>query len=345
VKPNRPDHLSLLNRLLSLNNIPERNPERMDTGRKQFLNQAIRLRNEKRSLFTNARVGRSNQSQSVFPPLKPRFATALIASLFIFFVLAGSGISLVAAQNSQPGSPIYAAKILREDIQLAFEPNAADRTRLSLQFSQTRADELELLFMEQKTPSEKVLSRYENQVTRTIYNALQQQDDKAVNALFEVWSELRLTDQKMETLSQSASPEILPAINRIRIMLMEQIQLAAQGMENPSQIRSMVEWRYQHRNRELGGYATLTGTGTASNTNTHQPQSTQTPHQNPTWNATRTPMGPGPNPSASPENTPQGPGPNPTAGKTKTPQGPGATPTQKGSNTPHGPGPQGTNAP
>ncbi len=345
MKSRQTDHLTMLKKFQVLKDVMERKPERMETGKKQFLKQAARLRSEKKA---TRKPKLFMAGIPAFPGLhlgKPRFATALITILFILLFLTGGGITLVAAQNSQPGSPIYSAKLLAEDIQLAFEPDAAERSRLSLQFSQSRADELELLFMLQKTPSEKVLSRYENQVTRMMFNALQQPDDKAVKALHKIWAGLQLTDQKMLKLSESASPENLEAINRIRKLLREQIQWAAQGIENPSQIRSMVEWRYTRRNRELGSLATLIGTSTASKTNMHQPQSTLTPRPNPTWNATRTPQGPGPNPSASPENTPQGPGPNPTTEKTKTPQGPGATPTEKGGSTPHGPGPQNTQTP
>jgi hypothetical protein len=341
MKPESKSTGSILRKLNLIAVNPDRKPENHEQGKRAFLHQAALLKSQVSSARSKTERQNHKRGFQLFG-LKPQFATVLIAFLAVIFVFAGSKLTFAAARNSQPGELLYGAKLLDENLSLAFELDAATRSELSLRYSEERMDELNALLEAKTIPSESTLERYQSQIDRAVYLAGQLGDDEAVTALNKIQNALQTHERQLARFEFSNNAGLQNALVRIRNTEQERIQWVKQGIQDPETFREQFQqyYRYQYR------YTVNTGTGTFTMTCTSTQCCGNTQIPGKTANPSQTPMGPGPNATCTPENTPQGPGPNNTPQKTKTPTGPGgSTPTQKVSKTPQGPGPQPTKNP
>ncbi len=83
--------------------------------------------------------------------LKPAWSVLLI----IVTVFASGVLSLHAARDSRPGEALYIAKRISEQTQLALTFNEKQRAKLGIEFASKRAQELNQVLKEEKSPNER----------------------------------------------------------------------------------------------------------------------------------------------------------------------------------------------
>jgi len=91
---------------------------------------------------------------------QPRWAMAAMAVLLVF-VLAGG--SVVAADSSMPGSPLYPVKIATENVRLSLASNETEEAELLTAFADRRVDEIDYVMASGKANAkdvDKLAQRY-----------------------------------------------------------------------------------------------------------------------------------------------------------------------------------------
>ncbi|MBE0684375.1 MAG: hypothetical protein IH585_00075, partial [Anaerolineaceae bacterium] len=99
-------------KLEKLDAIPERNPLRVQSAKKNFMSEMRQLAGE-----TTVSVPRKSWWNQLNIK-KETFSMKLITIATILSLLLGGGITAVAAQDSLPGDLLYPVKTLVEDIEL-----------------------------------------------------------------------------------------------------------------------------------------------------------------------------------------------------------------------------------
>jgi hypothetical protein len=134
-----------------LRSTPERDRQRAEQGKAQFLKDADLI-------FTNApAVGHKSfwfllREKLAFTRVKMSQRTVLASFLAVFalvVLLSGSaGMTVYAAQSALPGDALYGVKTTLEDTRSNLTSSAARQVTLQLQYAQRRLDEIEKLIAE-----------------------------------------------------------------------------------------------------------------------------------------------------------------------------------------------------
>ena len=173
----------LIKKLEILNDFPLRNPEMENSGRMAFLEQAQILKNT----VTNSDIPRHsgwiqnlNNQLLRFRKEHSPMTTALATLFFIASLLFGTGgVTVVAAQSSQPDDPLYGVKIWSEDVRINLISDPFTAFQLSLDFANRRSEEIMTLLEGDATLPDNLLDQYQTQVEQTIQFALNLPEDQA----------------------------------------------------------------------------------------------------------------------------------------------------------------------
>lgn len=337
----------LMRKLGLLQISPERNPENEEAGITAFIQEAQKYA----EVVTTSGNRRHNQWLYMFQSIlmicrkeqSPMFSTLVTIVLIVSLVLGGGGITIAAAQNSQPDQPLYGVKVLSEDIQMGFSTDPQSEYQLALEFTNRRSEEIRTMAQAGNPPPETVQARYQNQVEQAIQFAVNLPDAQAVPALQQVQTRLQAQQQALA----NGTPQTEATLLKVRQMLQERLQWVAAGVQDPASLREQFGKRDPQRKQDGQGSATPQGPA-----NTQPAAITKTGSGNPQVTGTPTPgsgYGPGKGTATCENCTPTVNG-NPWTTGTPTPgssygPGPGLTPT--GTHTPgsgYGPGPQPTQA-
>jgi Domain of unknown function (DUF5667) len=277
-----------------------------------------------------------------------------ITTILLVFslILGGTSATVYAAQDSLPEQPLYAIKILSEDLAVQIPQPATNKIDLHLDFADRRVAELVALARSSAEPKEDLVYRLEFHLDRALQQASEMEGDQMVLALSQVQARLEkqscfFTDQPLEGALMIRSREAI----QIRL------RWAEFGLDNPRQFRQQAQERHHFHQPpdsagdygpgpnpvEPGGYGPgpnlRPGVGDG---NGPGPYATGTPSPSNGY-------GPGPGPDQIPGDREYGPGPYPTSSPTPGNgygPGPGYDPSQTpGTGDGNGPGPYVTGTP
>ncbi len=280
--------------LKPLADIPERQPERVRLGRQKYLNSA---KSYAQAVSAGSNLRHTGWKTILFPRKEFRTMSAVTTILLILAMIFGGGATAVAAQTSQPDQALYPVKLFSEDLRLAFAPQPQTRLELLLQFTQTRAEEINALIARGVNIPEAVQTRYQAQIEQAIQLAAGMDPDQALKAMEQVLERLRTQQTQMlqTRQTQNAAPED-PVMLQIRDMLQERIGWLESGSTIPLQERNQQQQR-QNQAATLEVSETITPEGSGQGGAAPQDQGGANP-----WTTT-TPVpgsGYGPGPQSTP---------------------------------------------
>lgn len=333
-------------RLSALEPIPQRDPRKAAEGRAAFLKLAQELGepvSSARPARLNSWIAALSNPFQLFRKEHPKMFSTITSILLIVAVLfGGSGATLAAAQTSLPDQPLYAIKLLGEEVQLSLTNQEQARLELSLQYVERRMAEIQTMLKAGNPPDDAAVLRLQNQIENTLRLCIQQSSEgQQVQALQQLQTRLMT---HLQTLAQlrAGSGEAAGVLTRLQSMIQQRLQWVEAGLQDPVQLRTRLQQQKPVESPAGGNTPGKNGTtapGQGNGAGATQPCPNCTPvgtsqGSNPWTTGTPTPgsSGPGPQPTMT-----RMPNTNPT--QTVMPQ---ATHTPQQNGTPQGPGPQPT---
>jgi len=344
----------LMERLSQLQAAPERKPEQAERGRAAFLQQA----SDMVGAVTPPEKRRHNGWMHALPTIfkiqpkepSPMFSTLSTIVLIVSLIVGGGGVTVAAAQASQPDQPLYGVKVWSEDVRLGMTAGTQSEWKLALQYTSRRTQEIRTMIQAGLVPPAAVQTRYQNQVEQAIRLAAGFPYQQALQAVEQVRTRLQTQLQAFQQEDTQVPPLLDEARLQTRQMLQERLQWTEEGLADPAQLRERLRLMNQQHLQDPQHTPASTGepvrTG-AAGSGAGNPWTTGTPTPGSSY-------GPGPGtgdcPDCTPVGTHAGPGQvgNPWTTGTPTPgsgygPGPGLVPSHTctpGSG--YGPGPQPT---
>jgi hypothetical protein len=231
-----------------------------------------------------------------------------------------------------PGDLLYPAKLATEDIRMALASGPGEQVRLSLQFVENRAEEIQELVTAGRPVPDDVAARMERHIENALNKTAQAAEGETLGLLAQVAERTRTQTQRLEQVQGQASQQVQVRLQNAVAVCLQGVEAAEAGIEDPLTFR----WLYQHQEVK-GDKEPKAPDGPAQEQNEHQNTPVGTPHRTPT------PPGPQDAPQepavpAGPQVIPQGPqengvpqgtseGPRAIPGPKDEPQGPPATAT------------------
>jgi hypothetical protein len=272
-----PDSM-LIRKLAVLKPTDERNPLKTVKGRAAFLKKAHEIRVTE---TTKRRpIGWMQSIQSDFfshrKERNPMLGTLGTIMLIVALIFGGSGITVAAAQTSQPDQLLYNVKLLSENALLDLTSNPESQFNLALEYETRRAEEIQTMLLAGEVPSEEVRTRYQTQIEQAIRLALNLSDDQVIKAFEQIQLRLQTQQETLAQLRLNSNANAEGALLQIRSMVQERIQLLEAGENNYLQLRDQLQLQNQLNNPDQGG-STNPGSDTSPGTGSGNPWAEGTP--------------------------------------------------------------------
>lgn len=210
----------------------------------------------------------------------PMFTT-FISILLAFTALLGSGVTVVAAQSSQPNDWLYPVKTLSEDVFYQLVPGDQNHYNLSLIYADRRMAEIQTSFENGEIPPQAVVERLRTHL-QTAFELSVKNMANAENLLEQI--RLRLEEQLQSRLQNTLmDPQGETIRSQIRNMLQERINWATAGAEQVALLRQQTQNQQQTQSQQQNqsGQPSQNAPGTQT-----QPQNQQQNQQQFAWQAT-----------------------------------------------------------
>lgn len=209
--------------------------------------------------------------------------TTFISILLAFTALLGSGVTVVAAQSSQPNDWLYAVKTLSEDAFYQLVPGDQNHYNLSLVYADRRMAEIQTSFENGEIPPQAVVERLRTHLQTAFELSVKNMGD-AENLLEQI--QLRLEEHlrsQLQTTQMDPQGETIRL--QIRSMLQERINWANAGAEQVALLRQQTQNQQQTQSQQQNqsGQSAQNAPGTQT-----QQQNQQQNQQQFAWQATPT---------------------------------------------------------
>lgn len=232
-------------KLEKLDAIPERNPLKVQSAKKNFLSEMRQLAGE----TTVSVPGKSWWNQLNIK--KETFSMKLITIATILSLLLGGGITAVAAQDSLPGDLLYPVKTLVEDIELGLATDPETEFEVAFKHTNRRAEEIQQIIDEGiELPKDYPLQfqfRLNRDIEETIEAALATEDP--TGNLLKIQEKL---GQMHMTQQQNQGAEVGPFENKNSELykLQYYMDLIDAGIEEPELLASELDFmsKYAEQN-------------------------------------------------------------------------------------------------
>ncbi len=318
----------LLEKFLLLRKSPVRNSDKALLGRSNFIQEAQDIKKAVSSPVKSRHKRWMDSFQSIFVTRRkdrsPMLSTFATISIILALLFGGGGVTVAAAQSSQPDQPLlYEVKLLSEDFRMSLASDPQTQYQIALDFADRRAEEIQTILAAAGIPPESLQFRYQNQVEATIRFAMNLPDSQAIQALEQIQTRLQSQQKALLQVQANGSPAAVAALLQARQMIQERLQWVQNGLTNPTQLRDQLQQRNQDRyhSTQATQLAPGTGGGNPWTTGTPSPNSGYGPgngtgvcinctstlndlgNNNPWTTGTPTPnsgYGPGPGPSSEP---------------------------------------------
>jgi hypothetical protein len=273
----------LQKKLKMLQTSPVRNPTKVNEGRSLFLKHAVESARTVTATSKRRHIGWMQSLQSIFlirpkehSPMFTPFGTIM---LIIALVFGGSGVTVAAAQGSQPDQLLYDVKLLSESTLLNLTSSPESQFNLALGFETRRADEILTIVDSGAILSAEVMTRFQSQIDQAIRLALNLSDDQVIQAFEQIQTRLQTQQQALIQVQTNGSPMAEAAMIQTREMIQERLQLLDAGEENYLQLRDQLRLQDQQNNLDQQNSNTPSAQGSqmAPGTDAGNPWTTGTP--------------------------------------------------------------------
>jgi len=217
-------------KLDKLDKIPERNPLKVQSAKKNFLSEARQLAGEvSASIPKNSWWNQLMAKKGTFPMKLITIATIL--SLFL-----GGGISAVAAQDSLPGDILYPVKTFVEGIELSIATDPEKEFAIALKHANYRFDEINKLVGKGKIVTEAQFYEWQHAFQKALQLGVETKDP--IGKLLMVQQQLKY----QELIMNKGPSDDRPHQTRFKNMLNYQTGLLDSGLEEPELLSSELEF-------------------------------------------------------------------------------------------------------
>jgi hypothetical protein len=224
-------------KLEKLDAIPERNPLRVQSAKKNFLSEMHQLAGE----TTVSVPGKSWWNQLNIK--KETFSMKLITIATILSLLLGGGITAVGAQDSLPGDLLYPVKTLVEDIELGLATDPETEFDIALNHAFKRFEEIQILLDEGEVVGEAHLLAWQEAFQRALQYGVNTEDP--IGKLLMVQQQLKYQEEMMNKGEQTG----VPFQNQFERMMNYQAGLVDASIENPELLASELEFMANYSNQ------------------------------------------------------------------------------------------------
>jgi hypothetical protein len=227
---NQPDLESKIReRLNQIKSVPARNTQAAARGRARFLAEAI-----------SASETRRNKGWG-FIFRQRQFALNMVVALVVIVGLfVGGGTTVHAAQDDLPNEPLYAIKMLSEDLSLQFESDPEVKVDRLMELTQTRVQEMSRMVESGQTPPEQVRLRLEQHLQQTLQLVSNMEDAKLDQKLLLLRDQLQKHERDMQGLQAHTTQVEQPILEHTRTMLQTQLRLVNDGLADHKMFRDTV---------------------------------------------------------------------------------------------------------
>ena len=227
-KNSQPDP-RLFTLLDELNAVPLRNPQAATRARAGFLSQAVSIHEKRR-----------HSAWIVFPTKrKEQFAmNVLISALVMVGLLFGGSAAVAAAQDDLPNEPLYAIKLLKEDVQLWLNTDPATEVDLLMEQVQTRTEEMAALAAQGVAPEAALSLHIQERIQQALKIASSMDDAKMTAALQQIRTQLQTQEQLMIRLNDGTCVDCEPVLQQTQEMLQAQMGFVEDGLTDPQVFRN-----------------------------------------------------------------------------------------------------------
>jgi uncharacterized membrane protein YgcG len=286
--------------------IPLRDPHAAARGRRQFLSEAVSLREKPR-----------HSGWMIFP-YKETFAMKIVISAFVIVgLLFGGSATVSAAQDDLPNQHLYQIKLMSEDVQLWFVSDPVQQINMLMDQAQERTQEMQRLAADSVIPPADVAVRAQERIQRALQIASQLDEASQLAALQQIRTRLQTQEQQMIQLEQGTCTECIPVLKQTREMLQLHLRQLQDGPITPGALQNQIQDQTQMQNQDqlqinqtpaavgtaiapcgtcipaLDGTGYQNGSGTPSVATPAQQQSQTQQQQNEGGGGTRDGAGPG----------------------------------------------------
>lgn len=229
-------------KLASLGPVAPRDAETVRRGRANFLAEA-------RSLQPAVSVTpqrRHNGWISVFRMIfnrkepSPMLATLTSVLLVVSIILAGTGATVYAAQDSLPDQPLYTLKTFTEDLRMRVNSDPEAQLDLHLEFVDRRVGEMIALSLSGDPPADAVVERLELHLNHAFQHAASLDDEHFPPTAERIQNQLQTQEQKLTRALEQAAPPARAQLTRAQEMVHLRLRLVEDGLHDPLTLREMI---------------------------------------------------------------------------------------------------------
>jgi hypothetical protein len=231
----------LQEKLNTLQSTKSRNPDFAARGKARYLAEALQLAvtsTEQKRLtlwIENIKTLFRRKEKA------PMFTTLISVFLILTALLGGGGVTVVAAQSSQPGDLLYPVKTISEDIYYQLTTGDQDRLNLSLDYADLRMVEIQNMLEEGHLPSDAILLRLQTHLQTAL--ELSVKNASEADRLLEQ-TRLQIEKQLQTHLQQPSSN---PAGETLRLQVRDMLQVRIGWIEDG--LKQMAQLRVQTQNQ------------------------------------------------------------------------------------------------
>lgn len=162
---------------------PPLDPDIYPREKEKFLLHGERLRKHMISNLAPSQPQKAGRKRSFHAFVSLPLFKALAVILLVVALLAGSSISVYAAQNSLPGEALYNLKTISEDIRLSLTFSPQAKLDLTLEYTNRRLNEIQSLVVDGKPLPDQAANRYQQELDEALQLATQLNDQQIMRAL------------------------------------------------------------------------------------------------------------------------------------------------------------------
>lgn len=212
----------VFNLLDEMKPVPLRDPHAAARGRRQFLAEAVSLREKQR-----------HSGWMIFP-YKETFAMKIaISALVIVGLLFGGSATVSAAQDDLPNQPLYQLKLMSEDAHLWFTSDPVQQIDMLMEQEQLRIQEMQKLAEEGIIPPATVPVRAQERIERALQIVNQLDEPSQLAVLQRIRTRLQIQEQQIFQLEQGTCQECVPVFRQTREMLQLHLGKVESGLDVP----------------------------------------------------------------------------------------------------------------
>ncbi len=239
----------LKNAFNELQNISPRAAQAAARGRANFLEQAAAFR---QAIYREIDQRHNRWNNTIFPLFQRKeplpvlnILFAVVLAMTIFF--GGTGATVYAAQDSLPDQALYPVKTWSEDAILSLTGSPQTLLNYLLDFADRRVVEMAGLLSASHSIPERVVTRLQNELDRTLELAAGLDNSQMAQDLEQIRLRAESQLQIMNSLMSGVPESTQPALLQVQARIQEQVQLAAMGQADPQGFRERVQQRQQNQ--------------------------------------------------------------------------------------------------